>query len=75
MKPIIHFLFGILLLGTAGAYAQTKNTAPVNFSGIVTGPDDKPLAGAVVAVQEARTEATTDNDGVRQCCAPARQPW
>ena len=63
MKPIIHFLFGILLLGTAGAYAQTKNTAPVNFSGIVTGPDDKPLAGALVAVQEARTEATTDSEG------------
>lgn len=52
-----------LLLSFCTVQAQTKAPAPTSVTGVVTGPDDKPLSGASVAVQESNVEVTTDNTG------------
>lgn len=52
-----------LLLVTQSLFAQPKPDNKATFSGLVTGPNNQPLANATVAVQEANTEVTTGPDG------------
>ncbi|WP_234735775.1 SusC/RagA family TonB-linked outer membrane protein [Tellurirhabdus bombi] len=56
-------LLGLLLLLQGVVFAQGKQGGKANFSGRITDPNDKPVAGATVAVQETNTEVRTDKDG------------
>ncbi|MCY7352220.1 MAG: SusC/RagA family TonB-linked outer membrane protein [Cytophagaceae bacterium] len=61
---LITLIFGLLLLVSGGTHAQQKPTGKLAFEGIVTGQNDTPLPGVVVAVQESNTPVvTTDQAG------------
>ncbi|WP_266364855.1 SusC/RagA family TonB-linked outer membrane protein [Tellurirhabdus rosea] len=60
LKRTVYLL---LVLVQVSAFAQDKPAAQAAFSGIVTDPNDRPLAGVSVAVQEGNAEVRTGADG------------
>jgi TonB-linked SusC/RagA family outer membrane protein len=63
MKRFIQFLFGLWLIGTTEAFAQTKTSPTTNVSGVITDLNNIPLVGVLIAVQETRTQVSTDTQG------------